>query len=63
MVIALMHASNYFSPTVFNGLKRFVGDILNTRKSSDKNFIAIVLIQGLLELKGENVDVKDRVTK
>jgi hypothetical protein len=56
MVIALMHASNYFSPTVFNGLKRFVGDILNTRKS-------IVLIQGLLELKGENVDVKDRVTK
>ena len=53
LAVALLFASNYFGEQAIEELKRFLGGVLITRRSNEKSFLGVVLVQGLLELKNE----------
>jgi|JI6StandDraft_1071083.scaffolds.fasta_scaffold04797_11 hypothetical protein len=53
LAVALLFASNYFGEQAIEELKKFLGGVLITRRSNEKSFLGVVLVQGLLELKNE----------
>lgn len=60
--MALCYASNYFNEIQFKQLGEFMSKILVARQNSnDRNFICIVLLQALLDLRNDGADASEKI--